>query len=484
MDYGVSGAASSSLGTEVERLRTVIGRQFEIYDIRVTYDAIVFFVDCSPSTLEANFDSVRTALVPQNYIPFLQKRGGEYTITISKRKPLGKKGNLVNIILLAVTLVTTTVTGAILWAGYFRISNLFTLSNFLNGIVYFVVPLMLILGLHEMGHFVVARRFGVNASLPFFLPSIPPFGTFGAFISIRDPFPNRKALLEIGIAGPIVGFLVTIPVAIAGLYLTKLNPVAPLPLTPNTTVYLAPYLYQVLLSLFQFPSDASLFPTAFAAWVGFFVTAMNLLPAGQLDGGHVSRALLGDYSKYLGWAAILAMVLLGFVSDIWIFYAILALFMGVRHPPPLNDISRLKVDRKMLGAVAMAMFLVSVTPIPVTTIPTSSSFSMSASPSSILILNTSPVQYLNLTVENTGNIQESVNITQVQTNGFVATFGSLGSGPPFLPSVVLDIGVGANATVLVKVAAVSGTTPGSYILNIQGISDKISNTLKVDVTYS
>jgi hypothetical protein len=211
---------------------------------------------------------------------------------------------------------------------------------------------------------------------------------------------------------------------------------------------------------------------------------MNLLPAGQLDGGHVSRALLGDYSKYLGWAAILAMVLLGFVSDIWIFYAILALFMGVRHPPPLNDISRLKVDRKMLGAVAMAMFLVSVTPIPVTTIPTSSSFSMSASPSSILILNTSPVQYLNLTVENTGNIQESVNITQVQTNGFVATFGSLGSGPPFLPSVVLDIGVGANATVLVKVAAVSGTTPGSYILNIQGISDKISNTLKVDVTYS
>ncbi len=483
MVYGGSPAGSASLGAEVERLKSVVSSQFEVYDIRVTYDAVVFFVDCNTATLESSFDFIRNQLVPLNYIPFLQKRGGEYTITIGKRKPIGRKGNIPNMILLAATLISTTIAGAFLWAGYYNSNDIFTLGNFLNGIVYFVFPVMLILGTHEMGHFLVARRFKVNASLPYFLPSIPPLGTLGAFISIRDPFPNRKALLEIGIAGPIAGFLVTIPVAIVGFILTEMNPVAAPPLTPGTQVFSVPYLYSLMLSLFPFASNINIFPTAFAAWVGFFATALNLLPAGQLDGGHVARALLGDQSKYLGWAAILGMVVLSFEFESWILIALFVLLVGVRHPPPLNDISKLKVSRKMLGAVALALFLVTFTPFPIVTISSNTSFTMTTSMQSVNMTDTAPVQYFNLTIVNTGNVQETVNLSQVQNPNLIATFSSSPANGQYSSSILLKVDPGTTVNTSVRVAAVATIQPGSYVLNIQGTSDGFVGTVAVAVVY-
>ncbi len=479
---GTSGP--STLGAEVERLKSIVSSQFEVYDIRVTYDAVVFFVDCNSATLESNFDSIRRTLVPINYIPFLQKRGGEYTITVGKRKPVGRKGNIPNIILLAATLISTTIAGAFLWAGYYNSNNIWTLGSFLNGMVYFVTPVMLILGTHEMGHFLVARRFRVNASLPYFIPSIPPLGTLGAFISIRDPFPNRKALLEIGIAGPIAGFLVTIPVAFVGFYLTQMNPVLSPPLTPGTQVFTVPYLYSLMLSLFPFSSNLNIFPTAFAAWVGFFATALNLLPAGQLDGGHVARALLGEKSKYLGWAAILGMVLLSFEFESWILIALFVLLVGVRHPPPLNDISKLKVSRKMLGVVALAMFLVTFTPFPIVTVSSSTSFTISSSTQLISMNSASSVQYFNITVVNTGNVREAVNITQLQNANVVATFAYPPGGGQYGTFIVLNIDPGATASASVRIAATSTIVSGTYILQIQGSSNGYVSSIPITVNYS
>jgi len=469
-------------------LRSVISRGFHIYDIRVTYEAVVFFVDCPPDQLEQNFDSIRIELVPQNYIPFLQKRGGEYTITVGKRKPIGRKGSIPNIVLLALTLISTTITGAILWAGYYSLPDAFTPLNILNGIIYFVVPLMLILGTHEMGHFIVAKRFKVNASMPYFLPSIPPLGTLGAFISIRDPFPSRKAMLEIGIAGPIAGFLVTIPVALMGFYLTMLNPVHAPALSPGTEVFSVPYLYSLMLSLFPFSHNSvTIFPTAFAAWVGFLATALNLLPAGQLDGGHVSRALLGDNSKYLGWAVVLAMVLLSFEFGSWLLMALFVLILGVRHPPALNDISKLKLNRKMLGAVAAAMFLISFTPIPITQVAVNNSFSLSLPPHTIFDHDSTPqtVEYLSVSVRNTGNVQERINLSSSPSSSpyFDMAFSDGGNYSSFI-IITLDENTEANLTVAVVPSHFFTGVPGHYPMYINGRSGSYTLQRKFTVIYT
>src|SRR2546426_1203888 len=139
--------------------------------------------------------------------------------------------------------------------------------------------------------------------MPFFLPSVPPLGTFGAFISMRDPIPNRRALLDIGVSGPLVGFAIAIPVTLAGLALSAASPATGVTLAGQAP----PSLLFRALSVF-FPLPATLLshphPLAFARWGGLVVTPVNLLPAGQLDGGHVPRALLGSRQLYLSWAAV------------------------------------------------------------------------------------------------------------------------------------------------------------------------------------
>ena len=179
------------------------------------------------------------------------------------------------------------------------------------GALFFAIPLMTILGVHELSHYLAAKRHGVDASLPYFIPSIPPFGTFGAFISMRDPMPNRKALVEIGIAGPLGGLAVTIPVALLGLYLTANGHALPGPVgeAGHDRDHIQP-LYQLLTFFVPMPDNMVLHPTAFAAWVGFLVTAINLLPVGQLDGGHVARGLFGEKAVYLGYATFAFLVIM------------------------------------------------------------------------------------------------------------------------------------------------------------------------------
>lgn len=479
VNYGQN-TGTGSLGAEVEMLKSAVSKYFDIYDIRVTYETVAFFVRCSPSDLESSFDGVRTALVPRNYVPFLQKRGGEFVIVVGKRRAPGRHRNIANIALLAVTLVSTTITGAILWANYYNQANLFTPDTIINGIIFFVLPIMLILGSHEMGHFVVARHYKVNASLPYFLPSIPPLGTLGAFISIRDPFPNRKALLEIGLAGPVVGFMVSIPVAIAGFMLTQMNLVHVI-VTPGSPVFKAPFLFNFMMSFFPFSSGSFIiFPTAFAAWVGFFATALNLLPAGQLDGGHIARALLGDNARYLGWGTLAVLIVLSINFTSWIFIALFVMILGVRHPPPLNDVSKLKIDRKMLGAIAAAMFLISFTPIPVTTIPAYTSFSITSATTSVTVNNTS-VQKLQLTVTSTGNTGESITLSSLQSATGYTHFEMLfaqGAVPinnsGYTGSLSFTLGAGKQANVSVEIAEsnpnVTPVQPGQYLLDVLGVT--------------
>src|SRR5205809_4199842 len=278
---------------EIESLRSTVARFFSVYGVVVSPMALTFQVGAPPGGIDAPFDALRIELVPKDYIPTITQEKGETLVHVQRRPRPRFARTQVNLILLLVTVLTTTFFGgAWNWADYSGQPFLSAESIGFGGL-FFTLPLLTILGSHEMGHYLVAKRYKVQASLPFFLPSVPPLGTFGAFISMRDPIPNRRALLDIGVSGPLVGFAIAIPVTLAGLALSTASTAA---LPPNAVgeAIRPSILFSFLSLFFPLPSSFSLHPLAFAGWVGLFVTAINLLPAGQLDGGHVARALLGS----------------------------------------------------------------------------------------------------------------------------------------------------------------------------------------------
>ena len=360
---------------ELDRIRSMVSRFFPVYETRVTPRSVLFLVQVDRSTLEGRFDQLRQELWAQNYIGQIRFQEGEYLLEVVRRPTSRPWQGLTNIILLAVTLVSTFFAGAFLWTAYVGGSGL-VLGDFLYGGIFFALPLMAILGFHELAHYLVARRRKVDASLPFFIPMPPPFvifGTFGAFISLREPIPDRKTLMEIGAAGPLAGFALAVPLTLLGLFLSRSS--SALPLNNCGPVFLGiPYgdlviggslIYQGL-SLF-FPVSMNLNPLAIAGWVGLLVTAMNLLPAGQLDGGHVFRALLGTRSFYVSLAAVGLLLVAGLFYPGWWIFALLILFLGVRHPPPLNDISGLKPSRQLVGLLAAGILVTGFVLVPLST---------------------------------------------------------------------------------------------------------------------
>ena len=222
----------------------------------------------------------------------------------------------------------------------------------------FSLTLLTILLAHETGHYVACVYYGIDASLPYFLPAPTPYtGTLGAFIRIRSAIGSRRQLFDIGVAGPIAGFVFLLPAAGIGLAYSKLLPgIADM----GAVHYGTPPLLR-LLEQAVFPGagalDIYLHPVARAAWVGMFATAMNLLPAGQLDGGHIVYALLGRAHKAITFATVALLVLIGFVYFYgWLFWAVMLLLFARRHPA-IYDNSALGSSRWKLGLVALALFL-------------------------------------------------------------------------------------------------------------------------------
>ena len=354
---------------DLELLQREVGQRFPFYDMKSNINTVAFFCRIDEETLEEKFESLRLVLFEKNYVPMIRHEHGEYILYII-RKPQGKKRKSVwvNVALLIATIFTTTLAGSLQWIDIDQVDwiNMVSMQYLWQGFLYFSVPLLLILGVHEMGHYYVSKRHNVDASLPYFIPLPPPFllGTFGALISTREPIPNRKALLDIGIAGPLCGFLVAIPVSLIGFYLMQQTPL-PLPSTGASIILIPPLLLQWMQSLFSIPDNFIIHPTLFAGWVGIFLTAVNLLPAGQLDGGHVARALLKEKHKYISWLVIFVLAGLSYFYTGWLMFAIIILlFIGTQHQPPLNEITRLDIRRKLLGLVILIVFILSFAPIP------------------------------------------------------------------------------------------------------------------------
>jgi membrane-associated protease RseP (regulator of RpoE activity) len=239
--------------------------------------------------------------------------------------------------------------------------------------LWYSVPILLILGSHEFGHYFACRYYRVDASLPYFLP-VPLLltGTLGAVIRIRQPLPGKRALFDIGIAGPIAGFLVVIPVLVLGMYLSKVIPVPP-QFTGTVIEFGEPMLFQAATWL-RFGSVAdgftvSMHPMVFAAWFGMLATAMNLFPVGQLDGGHICYAVFGRRSTFITVAVVAALVGLTFWSRFWILWTVLTVVMlivfGPRHPQVWDEDVPLDRTRLWLALFAFLMFVLCFTPAPI-----------------------------------------------------------------------------------------------------------------------
>jgi membrane-associated protease RseP (regulator of RpoE activity) len=283
-----------------------------------------------------------------------------------------------HVVLFLLTVVTTTLVGALHHFSFSQgfdqaavvLPDLWAPGFYLNGLWY-SATILAILGCHEMGHYYACRYYRVNASLPFFLPApLPLTGTLGAFIRIRARIPDKIALFDIGLSGPIAGFVIAVPALFVGLGLSVIERV---PADFSGVELGEPLLFRAAAWIVwgDVPEGMSInmHPMAFAAWFGLLATALNLFPIGQLDGGHVAYAVLGRRSTLVTFATIGLAVGLTFVSSSWLVWTILMLVMlfaiGPHHPPTLDDTVPIGRGRRMLALVGLLMLIVCFTPAPI-----------------------------------------------------------------------------------------------------------------------
>jgi hypothetical protein len=366
------------ISQSIEDFREIVQRYFRVYDIRVDENVAAFHFHIEKPMFDSRFDAMRRELIPRGYIPRTVYEQGEYIIYVSRKPQIVPRSIKINWILFILTLFSTTWAGSVWWilyvepeAGLYKamFQGLYVPEYLLYGGIFFALPLMLILGIHELGHYFISKKHGVDASLPFFIPVPPPFmlGTMGAFISMREPIPNKKALLDIGAAGPISGFLVAVPVLIIGLFLTNFTPSEMPEVSGDLSVINFPLLFIGLVTIMPIPENSLLHPTAFAGWVGLLVTALNLLPGGQLDGGHIARALFGNGAKYISYGTVIFLIIMTFSTGFmaWLFFAFIIMILGTQHPPPLEDLSKLDTKRKVIGVFCIIMLFLCIHPIPI-----------------------------------------------------------------------------------------------------------------------
>ncbi|HXW06305.1 MAG TPA: site-2 protease family protein [Vicinamibacterales bacterium] len=280
-----------------------------------------------------------------------------------------------HVVLLLLTLGSTTLAGACHYAAFisdFERNPISPEWSWLWNGFWYSGTLLLILGAHEMGHYLLCRRYSVDATLPYFIPApLPLTGTVGAVIRIREPFPTRTVLFDIGVAGPIAGFAVLLPALFAGMLLSRIT------LAPDASDNLIslgePLLFQwaAAITFGAVPQGhtINMHPMVFAAWFGMLATALNLLPFGQLDGGHITYATLGRWATPLSLLTVLSAIGMTFVSTSWMFMTLMLVVMlalfGPRHPRVLDEYEPLGRGRVLIAVFALVMLIVCFTPVPI-----------------------------------------------------------------------------------------------------------------------
>ena len=291
-----------------------------------------------------------------------------------------KKTVWINILLFVFTIISTILVGISLSINFEYTDVLaknprpsLTLEMVKNpqvialGIIYALVLMGILLG-HELGHFLTCRYYSINATLPYFIPAPTLIGTLGAFIKIKSPITRKHQLFDIGVAGPLTGFILSMPALIYGLSLSKLTPsISP---EEGGIAFGESLLLRILGNMIfkNVPPghDVFLHPVAFAGWVGILVTSFNLFPVGQLDGGHISYALLGLKSRKVANIFLVIFFVMGiFFWAGWLIWALIIFFLGLRHPPIVDEATPLSAGRRIIAFVMVLIFILSFIPDPI-----------------------------------------------------------------------------------------------------------------------
>ena len=395
------------LQTDLDELTAIISRLFNIEDVTrgdgkqgylVRYRGRLLAEDSAQA-----YDQLAEALMPRDITPLFRKENDQQVVLLVQGviRPQPSK-TWVNILLFGLTMLSVFFAGAVYTLGseYQDLANLTfqsllpNLPSIIVGGLAFMVSLLSILVAHEFGHYLAGRYHRTHVTLPYFIPLPIGLGTMGAVIRMKEPPKNKRILLDIGIAGPLAGLVVAIPVLIIGLMLSEVSPLpAHLPpdtgLEGNSLLYLlakflvfgqllpAPSSYGGLSALqywvtyfftgHPLPSggvDVMLSPVAWAAWAGLLVTALNLIPAGQLDGGHLIYVLLGKRANVLLPFILVILVLLGFAWKGWWLWAFLIFILGRMHAEPLDQITTLNPGRRALAWLGIIVFILVFTPVP------------------------------------------------------------------------------------------------------------------------
>ncbi len=301
---------------------------------------------------------------PTDFPSMEPRRNGWHPHLAPPPNPPRKRPNYHTHIMLFIMTMATTVVAGMVWEGLHPIKQI---SEFHRGLPY-ALTLLTILFFHEMGHYLTARYYGMDVSLPYFLPAPPPLmiGTFGAFIRMRSPAQNRRALLYVGAAGPIAGFCVALPAMVYAYTTASVVPVTPSPLSFSLAEpLLLQFIGRMILGPIEEGYAITLSSVGLAAWFGIFVTVLNLLPMGQLDGGHITYAIFGPYARYVSWGVVCLLLVLGFFFLGWFLWAVLGWLTSRRPQVVLDPYTPLDRRSFMIAGIALAIFVLCFMPIPI-----------------------------------------------------------------------------------------------------------------------
>ncbi|ASJ06970.1 site-2 protease family protein [Thermococcus pacificus] len=324
--------------------------------------------------LEPDFEKVLRELEELGYWAALKKRGGKVLLYVFPAGEVKPDNPWLPWAFLMATIITTFLAGYWLALGYIDLINRYNLPGIRNPYVNalaFSISVMAILGTHELGHKIAAAYHGVRATMPYFIPFPSMLGTLGAVIRVKSPVPTRNAAIDLGVSGPLAGILVAIPVTAIGL---RLSAVVPSSMVPQTgeDLYMGTNLFFGVLEKLVLGigsgEDYTVFlhPVAIAGWVGILVTFLNLIPAAQLDGGHIARAFMGEKAhRYFTFAIAFGLLLMSYLWSGWLIWGLLVLFIGsAGNPGALDEVSPVSTGRKLLAIVAVLIFILCATPVP------------------------------------------------------------------------------------------------------------------------
>lgn len=382
---------------EQKKLEEIVTQYFEFSSLEVTGESVTFRVPSFHFQPEQNFNLLSRELDKQGYLTFTSTGDVDEIIVMPKPPSRGKRESRIKLVLFIVTVLSILYFGYTYQVSYQGLSN--PVGSFLSSLLFYLLPLSVILAGREASKYAAMKRNGMQYSLPIFIPNPLGIGSMGTINTPNKPYVSKRAMVEAGSFSIIAGFLIsTVFLVIGSLTTYNFPPSAPIVNSPVQTIG-SPLIMQFIVNRL-IPSNGILDPLALAGWSGIVITAFNALPLGFLDGGLIASALFGRNATYLSYFSILVIVGLGIIYPPWIILAVFALLVGLRGPQPLNNLSRLKFNTKVIAAVSFAIIVVGVAPFPFHA--GINTFQASTSQEYFLVHGSQDSIQLNVTVNNTG----------------------------------------------------------------------------------